>query len=291
MFVPTRNSVMVASLTKADPALTNWNFIRAPTESIRGPRGLPINRPPWSLITATDMNRGEHVWSRSIGGAPDWIRNHPSLKGLKLDFDNMGQPGARPGPLATKTLLFLAEAGNLSGDPGGPLFRAYDKQTGAVIAEITLPSKASGAPMTYMHQGRQYIVIAVSTSAHPAELVALTLPRSETASIRGGVQRARSSGSNSSTSESGAAFGIAPTRRAVMQEGRAIYARSCSSCHGSNGEGIAGSTSPLTGLKDLNQIRRVVANGSVKMPAMQTMLTKSQIELVSRFIIEGMNRK
>jgi quinoprotein glucose dehydrogenase len=203
----------------------------------------------------------------------------------------MGQPGVRPGPLATKTLLFLAEAGNLSGDPGGPLFRAYDKQTGAVIAEITLPSKASGAPMTYMHQGRQYIVIAVSTSAHPAELVALTLPRSETASIRGGVQRARSSGSNSSTSESGAAFGIAPTRRAVMQEGRAIYARSCSSCHGSNGEGIAGSTSPLTGLKDLNQIRRVVANGSVKMPAMQTMLTKSQIELVSRFIIEGMNRK
>ena len=47
-----------------------------------------------------------------------------------LDFDNMGQPGVRPSPLVTKTLLFLAEAGNLSGDPGGPMFRAYDKRTG-----------------------------------------------------------------------------------------------------------------------------------------------------------------
>ncbi len=179
MFVPTRNSVMVASLTKADPALTNWNFIRAPTDTIKGPRGLPINRPPWSVITATDMNRGEHVWSRSIGGAPDAIRNHPALKGLKLDFDNMGQPGVRPGPLVTKTLLFLAEAGNLSGDPGGPMFRAYDKRTGAVVAEIELPSKASGAPMTYLHEGRQYIVIAVSTRDHPAELVALALPNEQ----------------------------------------------------------------------------------------------------------------
>jgi hypothetical protein len=209
MFVPTRNSVMVASLTKADPALTNWNFIRAPTEFIRGPRGLPINRPPWSVINATDMNKGEHVWSRSIGGAPDSIRNHPALKGLKLDFDNMGQPGVRPGPLATKTLLFLAEAGNLSGDPGGPMFRAYDKRTGSVIAEIELPSKASGAPMTYLYEGRQYIVIAVSTQQHPAELVALALPGGTIARSSPSTSRLASS-SNSSSASPANGFTSAP---------------------------------------------------------------------------------
>ena len=137
----------------------------------------PSNQPATVECDQCDgYEQGEHVWSRSIGGAPDSIRNHPALKGLKLDFDKMGQPGVRPGPLATKTLLFLAEAGNLSGDPGGPMFRAYDKRTGDVIAEIALPSKASGAPMTYLYEGRQYIVIAVSTQQHPAELVGLALP-------------------------------------------------------------------------------------------------------------------
>jgi glucose dehydrogenase/alkylhydroperoxidase family enzyme len=283
MFVPTRNSVMVASLTKADPALTNWNFIRAPTETIRGPQGLPINRPPWSLITATDMNSGEHVWSRSIGGAPEAIRNHPALKGLKLDFDNFGQPGVRPGPLVTKTLLFLAEAGNLSGDPGGPMFRAYDKQTGAVVAEIELPAKASGAPMTYRYEGRQYIVIAIATRDHPAELVALALPKSYAS------QQALGKGSLSATAAAnGAASNTSPED---LRAGRAIYARSCASCHGPKGEGVSGSLSPLSGLSDLDFIRRVVSQGSVKMPPMQTLLTRQQIEQVSRFVAVELNKK
>ena len=59
------------------------------------------------------------------------------------------------------------------------MFRAYDKRTGAVVAEIELPSKATGAPMTYLHEGRQYIVIAVATQRHPAELVALALPNGD----------------------------------------------------------------------------------------------------------------
>jgi glucose dehydrogenase/alkylhydroperoxidase family enzyme len=282
MFVPTRNNVMVASLTRADPALTNWNFIRAPTESIQGPQDLPINRPPWSLITATDMNRGEHVWSRSIGGAPQAIRNHPALKGLKLDFDNMGQPGVRPGPLVTSTLLFLAEAGNLSGDPGGPMFRAYDKHTGAVIAEIELPSKASGAPMTYLFEGRQYIVIAVATRDHPAELVALALPRSE-ASSAGFEGR----GATSVAAANDPAGKASPED---LRAGRAIYARSCANCHGPKGEGVSGSLSPLTGLTDVDFIKRVVSQGSVKMPPMQTLLTRRQIEQVSRFVATELSR-
>jgi quinoprotein glucose dehydrogenase len=287
MFVPTRNSVMVASITKADPALTNWNFLRAPTEYIKGPRGLPINRPPWSVINATDMNSGEHVWSRSIGEAPSSIRNHPALKGLKLDFDNMGQPSVRPGPLVTRTLLFLAEAGNLSGDPGGPMFRAYDKRTGAVVAEIELPSKASGAPITYMHEGRQYIVIAVATRDHPAELVALSLPQSDAAVRQGPDRRAPDfRRSTAADAENAGSIGAGDLR-----DGRKIYARSCSACHGARGEGVSGSTSPLVGLSDLKLIRRVVTQGSVKMPPMRTLLTKQQIEKVSRFVAVELNRK
>jgi quinoprotein glucose dehydrogenase len=281
MFVPTRNSVMVSSLTKADPALTNWNFLRAPTDYIRGPRGLPINRPPWSVINATDMNSGEHVWSRAIGGAPNAIRNHPALKGLKLDFDNMGQPSVRPGPLVTSTLLFLAEAGNLSGDPGGPMFRAYDKRTGAVVAEIELPSKASGAPMTYMHEGRQYIVIAVATRDHPAELVALALPKSDVADRRAPDLRKSPAADTAIAVSMGARD---------LREGREIYARSCADCHGSAGEGVSGSTSPLVGLRDLELIRRVVTQGSVKMPPMKSLLTKQQIEKVSKFVAFELNR-
>jgi quinoprotein glucose dehydrogenase len=272
---------MVASLTRADPSLTNWNFIRAPTEYIKGPRGLPINRPPWSIITATDMNRGEHVWSRSIGGAPDAIRNHPALKGLKLDFDNMGQPGVRPGPLATKTLLFLAEAGNLSGDPGGPMFRAYDKRTGAVLAEIELPSKASGAPMTYLHEGRQYIVLAVATREHPAELVALALPGTDAAN-------GQTLGLRQAIAENGVSI---KASREDLRAGRKIYARFCAACHGAGGEGVSGSTSPLFGLTDLDLIRRVITRGSIKMPPMQTLLTKQQIEQVSRFVVVELKRK
>jgi quinoprotein glucose dehydrogenase len=281
MFVPTRNSVMVAALAKADPALTNWNFIRAPTEYIKGPRGLPINRPPWSVLTATDMNKGEHVWSRSIGGAPDAIRNHPTLKGLKLDFDNMGQPGVRPSPLVTKTLLFIAEAGNLSGDPGGPMFRAYDKRTGAVVAEIELPSKATGAPMTYLREGRQYIVIAVATQRHPAELVALALPN-------GAAGQSLASRSTAADGTSVSAIGASLSD---LRAGREIYARSCAACHGAKGEGVSGNTSPLAGLSDLKFIRRVVVQGSIKMPPMRTLLTKRQIEQVSKFVAVEMNRR
>ena len=100
MFVPLRKAPMAAALLTPDPDQTNWRYLRAPSVFIQGPRDLPIVRPPWSLITATDMNRGRHTWSRSIGPASDYIRQHPDLQGLDLDFDNMGHPMIRPSPLS-----------------------------------------------------------------------------------------------------------------------------------------------------------------------------------------------
>ena len=127
MYVPTQNKPMVAALTPADRSLTNFDYVRAATTVVPGPRGLPIVKPPWSRITATDMNTGEHRWNKAIGPASDFVKNSPALRGLRFDFANMGQVGIRPSPLLTKTLLFLGEAGALSGDPGGNMFRAYDK--------------------------------------------------------------------------------------------------------------------------------------------------------------------
>lgn len=284
MFVPTRNIFMSVGLREADPAKSKLRYVvgsggEGNGGTMRGPRGLPMNKPPWSLINATDMNTGTHVWSRSIGGAPDWVRKHPALAGLELDFDNMGQISARPSPLVTKTLLFLSESGNIGGDPGGPMFRAYDKATGKVLAEHVLPGKTSGAPMTYSHKGRQYIVVAVSEQGHPAELVALALPtpaeKGKPAPIRGTPVAVKPRAARET---------IAITE-AQRTDGRTIYAQSCAGCHGAQGEGSSQAGVPgLRNLGRLQDIRTKVAQGGPEMPPMLGILTPEQVDAVSRYV-------
>ncbi len=90
----------------------------------------------------------------------------------------MGQNG-RPGALVTKTLLFVGEGGGIRGGgkgAGGPIFRAYDKKTGEVVAEHKLPGGTTGVPMSYMLDGKQYICVAIGSQQLPAELIALSLP-------------------------------------------------------------------------------------------------------------------
>jgi glucose dehydrogenase/cytochrome c553 len=281
MFVPTRNTFMAVGLRKADPKLTDWEYVVTGGDGarpLRLPNGLPVNRPPWALVTATDMNRGEHIWSRSIGGAPPSIRNNAALKGLNLDFDNMGQISVRPSPLVTKSLLFLAESANIGGDPGGKMFRAYDKTSGKVVGEIELPAKTSGAPMTYSHQGRQYIAVALSEQNHPAELIALSLPRAGDPKV--------------SVAE------ILPKQPAtVVRErveastlqlaiGADVYRQNCAACHGPKGEGATGSNAPpLKNVATLNDVRNMVSRGSSEMPAMAAALTPEQIDAVSRYVM------
>jgi quinoprotein glucose dehydrogenase len=278
LFVPTRNTFMAVGLRKADPNLTDWQYTTTGGGGImRLPNGIPVNRPPWALVTATDMNRGEHIWSRSIGGAPDYIRNHPLLKDLKLDFDNMGQISVRPSPLVTKSLLFLAESSNIGGDPGGKMFRAYDKVTGTVIAEIELPAKTSGAPMTYMHEGRQYIAVALSEQNHPAELVVLALPRAGDEEILAESMTARAK--------------IEATRPQVtasarqLQIGEQIFRQNCAACHGADGKGNPQANAPaLQSLGTFDDIKNVITRGSAEMPAMGAILTAEQIDTVSRYV-------
>ncbi|MGH1471085.1 MAG: PQQ-binding-like beta-propeller repeat protein [Cellvibrionaceae bacterium] len=290
MFVPTRNNAMIARLAQADPSLTDWDYIRATTMTAEGPQGLPIVAPPWSKVTATDMNKGEHVWWRAIGSAPDSVRHHPALKGLDLDFDNMGYPGVRPVPLVTKSLFFMAESGNLSGDPGGKLFRAYDKATGKTVAEIELPSKVSGGPMTYQHKGKQYIVMAIATQEHPAELIALALPDKGKEKEKGKAKKEVPSHSALDFITQGTDAKEITASKETLELGRKVFAETCSICHGGAGEGMAGGAPALFGMTDLTNILRAVTQGGVEMPPMKQMLTGEQIDAVSKFVAVELKR-
>jgi glucose dehydrogenase len=131
------------------------------------PFGLPLVKPPYGRITAIDMNSGEHKFMVPNGDTPDDIKNNPALKGVTLPPTGKT---SRALLLVTGTLLFASE-----GYGGAPILRAYDKATGAVVAELPLPGAGSGKPMTYMLHGKQYIVMAVGRE-RPAELVAFALP-------------------------------------------------------------------------------------------------------------------
>jgi quinoprotein glucose dehydrogenase len=143
-----------------------------------GPRGLPLVGPPWGRITAIDLDTGDHVWMIANGGAPDVVKNHPALQGLNLDLSKAGKPERSP-LMVTRTLLFGADGSGLfSAGPGagGKIFRAIDKKTGAIVHEMELPASTTGIPMTYMADGRQFIVVAIGARGVPAELIALALP-------------------------------------------------------------------------------------------------------------------
>jgi quinoprotein glucose dehydrogenase len=140
-------------------------------------QGLPLLKPPYGTIAAIDLTKGAVGWEIPNGETPAAIKNNPALKGV--DVGRTGRAGQPPGALATKTLLIVAEPGygpTPDGKPGSML-RAYDKRTGRELAALQLPAPQSGSPMTYMLNGRQYLVIAVSGNNYPGELIAYALPR------------------------------------------------------------------------------------------------------------------
>ena len=137
--------------------------------------GIPLTKPPWGRITAIDMNTGEHRWVAANGDA---LRDAPALAGLELPPLGIA---SRPAALVTATLLFLGEGaqdafGGVQSNMWGRAFRAYDKATGEVVWETELPAGTTGAPMTYVHDGRQYIVVAIGGEDANPEWVALGLP-------------------------------------------------------------------------------------------------------------------
>ena len=174
LYVPSMTNPFVANLLPGNPEATNLRYRASTRELIQGPRGLPLTKPPYGRVTAIDLNRGEHRWMVANGDGP---RDHPLLKPLNLP--PLGQ-SVRAAPLATRTLLFVSEGDqvNTRTPPGGGgrKLRAFDKATGAVIWETALPAGTTGTLMTYMHQGRQYLVVAIGGQTHSPEFIAFALP-------------------------------------------------------------------------------------------------------------------
>lgn len=140
-------------------------------------RGLPLLKPPYGTIAAIDLSKGAVAWEVPNGETPDAIKNHAALAGVALG--RTGRSGQPPGALVTKTLLIVAEPGYGPTPDGkrGSMLRAYDKRTGRELAALQLPAPQSGSPMTYMLDGKQYLVIAVSGNDYPGELIAYRVPR------------------------------------------------------------------------------------------------------------------
>jgi quinoprotein glucose dehydrogenase len=138
-------------------------------------QGLPLIKPPYGRITAIDLGRGELVWQIAHGETPDNVRSHPALQGL--DIPRTGRQG-RIGTLVTSTLVIAGEGGFFTLPDGrrGAMLRAYDKATGDEVGAVYMPAPQTGSPMTYLLDGRQYIVVAVGGQNHPGELIAFRLP-------------------------------------------------------------------------------------------------------------------
>ena len=178
LYVPSRMAPTMMVLSPGKPSFSNLAYVRNGSfgpESVHpdhpeppnGPQGLPLLKPPYSQLTAYDMNKGEIAWQIPTGMGSNAIRNHPALKGLNLP--SLGGQGSMGGPLITKTIVFH---GLMSGATGQLV--AYDKKTGAILGQVNLPGGALGSPMTYMANGVQYIALTLSNG----QLVALTLPGS-----------------------------------------------------------------------------------------------------------------
>ena len=164
-----------------DPERSDMNFIRGRSREIPAAEvalnvdGIPLVKPPWGRITAIDLKVGEILWQIPHGETPDNIRNHPLLTGV--DLPRTGRVG-RVGTLVTKTLVIAGEAGTFTTSSGeeGAMLRAYDKATGEEVGAVYMPAGASGSPMTYMHNGQQHIVLAISGGGFAGELIAFRLP-------------------------------------------------------------------------------------------------------------------
>lgn len=152
--------------------------------------GIPLWKPPYGRITAIDLNTGDHRWMTPVG---DLAKENSVLR--QLGLSSLGR-AARGHLLLTKTLLIVGQEGNTQREEGiqresgfqrgmtaGTIFEvhdpklvAYDKTTGKVVGEVALPRNATGAPMTYMLNGKQFIVVPTGGANLPAELIALRLP-------------------------------------------------------------------------------------------------------------------
>ncbi len=177
VFVHAANSGVSAYSVKPDP--DDGKFVSG-VENRQGGGGLnvqnlPLVKPPYGVLAAVDLTKGELKWQVPHGETPDAVRNHPALKGLTIP--RTGQNGSQ-GLVVTKSLVILGDR-QVTTPPGrarGAMLRAYDKATGKEVGEVLMPAGQTGSPMTYLLDGRQFIIVAVGGPGAAAEYLAFALP-------------------------------------------------------------------------------------------------------------------
>ncbi len=182
LYIGTYRLPFVVSVRKPWPGELSYDFI-GEFRYLPGPRGLPLLKPPFGSIVAIDMNTGEHRWRIPVGRGELF----PAIRQLGLS-ERMGFPG-RSWALVTKTVMIVVQMGYFSSPrlpPGGtrriadlnnfdPHLWVYDKASGELLAEIALPANATGAPITYMADGKQFIAFPVGGGPIVEELIAVSL--------------------------------------------------------------------------------------------------------------------
>jgi len=179
LYVYSKTEIDVSGLVRPkDPKVSDMDWVKGPSQGGGDSltlHGLPILKPPYGRITAIDLDKGDIVWQIAHGETPDNIRNSPFLNGVTIP--RTGRVGIL-GTLTTKTLVICGEAGTFTTPSGarGAMLRAYDKATGKEVGAIYMPAPQSGSPMTYLLDGEQYLVLAISAPNYSGELVAFKLP-------------------------------------------------------------------------------------------------------------------
>jgi len=166
LYVPSISYSIVVKLVKPRSRKSDMDFV-IKIERPSGPDGLPLFKPPYSRITAIDLNTGMHAWMRPMGKGAE---NHPRLKDLNIPPTG---GGGWAYPVLTKTLLIAAQRGNVY---------ALDKATGELLGTLELNDadgnplgRVTGAPMTYLSGGKQFVAVAL-TGNRKGRIVALALP-------------------------------------------------------------------------------------------------------------------
>jgi quinoprotein glucose dehydrogenase len=191
VYTMTWANVSPLGLLPPDPSRSDMNYVSGIARAAASPaqgaggeggggagltvQGLPLFKPPYESLVAIDLDKGEIAWSVPHGETPDNIRNHPALKGLTIPRTGRG---GLVGVLTTASLVIAGERGTFTDAQGrnGALLRAYDKATGKDAGSVFMPTGQTGSPMTYMVNGKQYIVIAIAGVGYPGELMAFRLP-------------------------------------------------------------------------------------------------------------------
>ncbi len=182
LYVGTYRLPFAVTVRKPRPSESSYDFI-GDARYLPGPRGLPLLKPPFGSMLAIDMNSGDHRWRAPVGNSDAML----SIQRLGIR-EKLGRP-SRSWALVTKTVVAVVQMGYQGAPRFMPSFQrfiydlhnqdphlwVYDKASGEMLAEIDLPANATGAPITYLAGGKQYIAFAVGGGPLPEELIAVSL--------------------------------------------------------------------------------------------------------------------